>query len=161
MVARLQKIDSSWMAPHALAAELTARAGAATGAGYAALGEGIARGISGIADRRGRKRREAEENKYRLTRQDILDERAADNKRQYAQMQMTALDRQAVLLETRNSKLQEEVNDAYALGDADGVKSLSEQGGAVQSALMDNMARRQDLMASLAKAAGCAPGDYG
>lgn len=46
----------NWMAPYALAADLTAKAGAATGAGYAALGEGIARGVESAVAGRERKR---------------------------------------------------------------------------------------------------------
>lgn len=49
---RLQPLSSAWLAPHALAAQLTARAGEATGQGLAALGAGIGGGLAQIGENR-------------------------------------------------------------------------------------------------------------
>lgn len=53
---RLRPFSDAWMAPYALAAQLTARAGENAGAGYAALGAGVGGLLSGIGQ--GKVRRE-------------------------------------------------------------------------------------------------------
>lgn len=58
---RLQPISASWMTPYALAAQLTAQAGQSRGQGMAALGSGIASGISGLTAKRERESVRAQE----------------------------------------------------------------------------------------------------
>lgn len=53
---RLRPLSSSWMAPYSLAAQLTAQAGQAAGAGYASIGQSIGQGIAAGASRREQRR---------------------------------------------------------------------------------------------------------
>lgn len=119
------------MAPHALAAQLTAEAGKAKGQGYAAFGEGLAGGINrGLATKERKAETAKADARIEQARQDRLSEQATDNARQDRAQKMAAYGANIAALE----KLREgALGDLSAgVGDESRVKQIEASIAAAQ-----------------------------
>ena len=108
MAVRLRQQSSAWMAPHALAAQLTAQTGQIAASGPQALLSGLSQGVGAFTQGRDKRRAEAtNESRY----QDSLRMRQADDARQDQRFQYGAVQDQMAL--NKDFKVGAEL--AYAL----------------------------------------------
>lgn len=134
MAVRLRPQSSAWLAPTALAAQLTAQTGAIKGSGVASLLGGIAQGVNAFSQKREQRRVEGiNETRY----QDSLRMRQADDARQDRAFMYGAAQDQAAL----NKDFLEGAKLAYALDPTPENLRKVQQGESNAKALAANMAK--------------------
>lgn len=137
---RLGPIASNvnWMAPHALAAQLIAQAGEATGQGYANFGRSIGAGIAQAGEN---KRRKFE---FQTSMTERREARMADDARQNERL---AMDRDVMSLkatEMQEAQAAEQYQLAAAMGDQGAMDAAMKRGeniAASKSALLTRLSQ--------------------